>query len=308
MFFEGSEKKVEVIVNDSISSLRSLGRDFWVEMVEKANAKIISEISNDFCDAYLLSESSLFVWDNRFLMLTCGTTTLIESIIYFIESQNERVIDFFSYQRKNEYKSNLQVTSVEQDLERLREFLPIKAYRLGYLDSHHHYLMHYDKAYKPLEADHTSELLMYHIRGEVAQYLRSENQTVEEIRKHLCLDTLFSGFELDDFTFSPYGYSVNAIKGDKYATIHITPEENSSYVSLETNLNINEEYKFICEKIVSILMPTSWDIVHFDAKKTVIKTNIQSGAHCHLDLSCGYEVIFSHHQDSQHSQLPIVNL
>ncbi|WP_305840087.1 adenosylmethionine decarboxylase [Photobacterium leiognathi] len=263
-----AQKKVEVIVNDTIPALRSLEREFWGEMVKKANAEIISEISNDLCDAYLLSESSLFVWDDRFLMLTYGTTTLIESVVYFVDTYGENAIEFFIYQRKNEYKSNLQLTSVEEDLAKLRERLPMNAYRLGYLDSHHHYLMHYDKAYKPLDSDHTSELLMYHIRGEVAQYLRSANQTVQKIREHLCLDSLFSGFVLDDFAFSPCGYSINAIKGDKYATIHITPEENSSYVSLETNLNLSAEYEYIYKKTIAILKPKSWDFVSFDTKKT----------------------------------------
>lgn len=308
MFFEGSEKKVEVIVNDTIPALRSLEREFWGEMVKKANAEIISEISNDLCDAYLLSESSLFVWDDRFLMLTCGTTTLIESVVYFVDTYGENAIEFFIYQRKNEYKSNLQLTSVEEDLAKLRERLPMNAYRLGYLDSHHHYLMHYDKAYKPLDSDHTSELLMYHIRGEVAQYLRSANQTVQKIREHLCLDSLFSGFVLDDFAFSPCGYSINAIKGDKYATIHITPEENSSYVSLETNLNLSAEYEYIYKKTIAILKPKSWDFVSFDTKKTDSEYSNQDSAHCHLDLLCGYDVRFSYHQDDCGSQLPIVSL
>ena len=71
MFFEGSEKKVEVVVGPEAPNLRFLGRDYWSRIVAEANAAIISVISNEVCDAYLLSESSLFVcrcqsWDRVF--------------------------------------------------------------------------------------------------------------------------------------------------------------------------------------------------------------------------------------------------
>ena len=72
MIFEGSEKKIEVIVDQSIGDLRKKGDEFWSVIVEACNAEIISSIKNDEVHAYLLSESSLFVWENSFLMITCG--------------------------------------------------------------------------------------------------------------------------------------------------------------------------------------------------------------------------------------------
>lgn len=42
---------------------------------------------------------------------------------------------------------------------------------------------------------------------------------------------------LDSFLFSPCGYSSNAVQGDRYATIHVTPEEEYSYASFETNVD-----------------------------------------------------------------------
>ena len=62
MVFEGSEKKIEIVVSDSIGDLRSRGRKYWEKIVSKCNAEIISEVKNDDMIAYLLSESSLFVW------------------------------------------------------------------------------------------------------------------------------------------------------------------------------------------------------------------------------------------------------
>ena len=64
MFFEGSEKKIEVVFQDSLESLRQQPTSTWETLVEKSGAKILSKISNDKMDAYLLSESSLFVYDH----------------------------------------------------------------------------------------------------------------------------------------------------------------------------------------------------------------------------------------------------
>ena len=62
----------------------------------------------------------------------------------------------------------------------------------------------------------------------------------------LGLTTLFPETELDAFAFEPCGYSANALmpRGGKrdnagYWTIHVTPEEHSSYASFETNVALD---------------------------------------------------------------------
>lgn len=308
MFFEGSEKKIEVIVKSKTPSLRSLGKPFWEKMVSAANAEILSQLSSDSCDAYLLSESSLFVWDDRFLMLTCGTTTLVESVILFIQTVDTEKIDFLIYQRKNEYRSQLQKSSVDDDLQRLRTFLPIKAYQLGDLDSHHHYFLHTEKPYQPANDDTTSELLMYHIQGEIADYLRSENQDAQTIRDKLGLDIVLPDFVLDDFVFTPFGYSLNALRGSDYATIHITPEQNSSYVSFETNLDLGGEFAFVMDHFLARLNPRSWDTVGFNCHPSPLQTKLHGYKEkCQLPLS-GYQVYFSHHKNNPDAELPVLSL
>ena len=42
---------------------------------------------------------------------------------------------------------------------------------------------------------------------------------------------------MHDVLFEPCGYSLNAMKGDTYYTMHVTPEEDFSYASFETNLD-----------------------------------------------------------------------
>ena len=302
MFFEGSEKKVEVVTAPEAGSLRKLGKAFWSSVVSKAQADILDIISNEHCDAYLLSESSLFVWHDRFLMLTCGTTTLVDALLHFLDQVSLEHIRFTSYQRKNEYQSHLQKSSFDEDIDRLRQRMDGKAFRLGHLDSHHNYVFHLDKSYQPETDDSTNEMLMYHIKGPNADYFRCSQQTVEGIRERLQLDTILPGFQISDWLFEPFGYSVNAIKGDRYATFHITPQEDSSYVSFETNLDL--EQNPIVPVLLGALNPGSWDLIGFNARQSLPDDHTYfCVSRCDLPLECGYDMSFRHYQHTDHQQM-----
>ena len=85
MFFEGSEKKVQIIVNEKkLSLLTGIADAFWHGFVNSSGAKILSTIESNHCKAFLLSESSLFIWPHKLILITCGTTQLIKAIEFFI--------------------------------------------------------------------------------------------------------------------------------------------------------------------------------------------------------------------------------
>lgn len=308
MFFEGSEKKVELVMSNDAVSLRALGKDFWAHIVAQCEAEILSSISNDQCDAYLLSESSLFVWDHHFLMLTCGTTTLVNSLNAFLdhleinlEGEFEKVQSII-FQRKNEYQSHLQKTSFEEDIIKLQQRLSGVAFQLGNLDSHHNYIYHLDKPYTPHQEDKTFELLMYHIDGQAADYLRTKKQCAAKIRDLLQLDKLLPGFDINDFVFEPFGYSMNAIAGDKYATMHITPQEQSSYVSFETNLDINQQQMSMFAHLVTLLNPSCFDIISFNGD-VVMDSQHSLMNQVEQPLSCGYTMRFKEYMRAQKQSL-----
>ncbi|WP_282166128.1 adenosylmethionine decarboxylase [Shewanella japonica] len=304
MFFEGSEKKIEVIIADSSLNIREFGQAFWADIVACANAEILSSISNEDCDAYLLSESSLFVWQDRFVMLTCGTTTLADAVMSFVEHVGEESIAFASYQRKNEYLSHLQSSSFQDDLKKIRNTIAGNAYRIGHLDSHHHYMFSTKRPFIAPDSDVTNELLMYHINGKAADYLRGVNQSKQGIRDLLALSELFPDFAVDDFLFEPFGYSINGIKGNEYFTIHITPQEKSSYVSLETNVNLANHSVDIYARLLSILNPGSWDVIGFNSPKNTqgFPAHLCLGS-CSLATEQGYNIDFSHYQQLCHEVL-----
>lgn len=266
MFFEGSEKKFEIVIDNRVDLL-SYDISFWKNLVAHSRAEIISQIENPKIKAFLLSESSLFVFKDKILMITCGNTILANALDYLIKEIGKDRIRSLIFQRKNEYFSRLQKTSFFDDIKILKDHFGNehgKAFRLGLQDTHHNYLYQYQNHFKADPSDKTFEFLMYHISKNASDFLRKQNQTSEDVRKFLMLDKNFPGFVIDDFVFNPYGYSMNMIKDDRYATIHITPQEDSSYISFETNIEKELIVFNGVNGLMEALQPSCFDIIQYN--------------------------------------------
>ena len=199
------------------------------------------------------------------------------------------------YQRKNEYFAHEQASCFGDDIKCLSQYVNGKAFRFGELDSHHNYVFHQDNDYLASIHDKTYELLAYQISSEASKVLTTANLSAEKIREFLTIDLLLPGFLIDDFVFEPYGYSLNAIKGQQYLTIHVTPQEDSSYVSFESNLNLIE----LAPQILAVLEPASFDLItfnEFDAEQLLLNyvpsQYISQSLVCHK-LNNGYLVSFA---------------
>ncbi|KAL9098503.1 MAG: hypothetical protein Q9163_005849 [Psora crenata] len=84
--FEGPEKLLEVWFSVSASTLpvtssplglKIIPTETWKEMLDLVNCRVLSVIESEDVDAYLLSESSMFVFPHKLILKTCGTTTLL---------------------------------------------------------------------------------------------------------------------------------------------------------------------------------------------------------------------------------------
>ncbi len=310
MFFEGSEKKVEIIVGENINLLDQ-PKDFWSQMVAYAGAKILSEISNERCRAYLLSESSLFVWKDHLTMITCGTTTLVKAVKFFTSHFNPSNIESLIYERKNEYFPHLQTTNFFSDVNFLKSTVKGPSYRFGHPDEHHLMLFEMDKPYKPSSDDVTFELLMYNLQGDAKEILNSPGHTIEQVRELMKFDEIFPDFEVDDYLFHPCGYSLNALKGPHYYTVHVTPEEIGSYVSFETNVDINESVKHQLSHILKIFKPESFDVIWFRPDDWLPDLSVPPYVSRNLyqqDLKSGYTVTYSSHFSAAEEFLPATKL
>ena len=84
--FEGPEKLLEVWFAPNAKSLppttkenglKAVPSETWEAMLDLVNCKVLSIIKSEHVDAYLLSESSMFVFPHKIILKTCGTTTLL---------------------------------------------------------------------------------------------------------------------------------------------------------------------------------------------------------------------------------------
>ena len=57
----------------------------WEDMLDLVNCKVLSTVSSPHVDAYLLSESSMFVFPHKLILKTCGKTTLLSGLPRMLE-------------------------------------------------------------------------------------------------------------------------------------------------------------------------------------------------------------------------------
>jgi S-adenosylmethionine decarboxylase len=275
--FEGSEKKLEITFAKNVNLL-SYPESVWLKLVKAANTQVLSKIENDCLHAFILSESSLFVWADRITMITCGTTTLAEAALFAIDYFGETNIDSFIYQRKNEYFPDKQKSCFQDDVEKISSAISGRAFRLGEAHEHHLFMFHSDKKFKPNPNDTTFEILMYDLKGKAKEVFNTQGLDINTIHEATGVHKILDGFTVDAFAFSPIGYSLNAIKGRNYYTVHVTPQDVSPYVSFETNLTSRNDIQKTLNAVLEVFRPRTFDIVYFDS------------VHNHQDLvTAGYE-------------------
>ena len=131
-------------------------------MLELVNCKVLSLVESEHVDAYLLSESSMFVFPHKLILKTCGTTTLLSGLPRILEIAalvagfphvlaNQRVGTGIAakpyrvfYSRKNFLFPDRQIgphRSWRDEVKSLdRLFLGGSAYMIGKMNGEHWYL------------------------------------------------------------------------------------------------------------------------------------------------------------------------
>ncbi len=292
-FFEGPEKKLELVVTPEFGSLRELGDDTWRRVAAAAGAKILSSLRNDLCDAYLLSESSLFVYDDWFVLITCGQTTLVDAFEEVLRHVPKDAIAFLVYERKNEHYPEHQPTTFYDDARRLKSLVPGRAVRFG--DEHGHYIQmfHSTRPFQPETADPTVEVLMHAIDRSVAERFIGSRASTGEMWAALGIDSILPGFTTSEHVFEPAGYSLNALKGMEYYTIHVTPEALGNYVSFETNHDFRGRLSSLVGGIVEVFQPRAFDVLTFlpEGEAELSVSGYSLGDHV-VDRLGGYRVSY----------------
>ncbi len=264
MYFEGPEKKLEVYSFNS--KFLSRPEAFWTRLVASCGAEIIKSSATPTCKFFLLSESSLFVWDHKILMITCGRTELINSVRFVLDHIGLASVDHLFFERKNEYFPEYQRSFVFDDFQNLKTLFPDGyGLRFGDKDDHHLNIFEYSPKIAVPDSEQNLEVLMYGVKPELSD--RFLNPT-DENKKYLSeiLLGFFPNFKFDEYWFEPFGYSMNAVLNDSYGTIHVTPEKDQNYISFEMNNIPRPLITPILNRIHDLFSPRSCDIVYFDPR------------------------------------------
>lgn len=196
MGFEGAEKKMEIIFSTASNreGLRSYGLEHWSSVVATLNGSILKNDSLEEFDSYLISESSLFVYADRVIILTCGTTTLLKSLPSILESAKNINMElvWFQFSRKNFLYPQEQLfphKSFDQEVKFCSEmFSDGHAHILGPLNADHWYVFIADRSDKDEDfkessvQEQTLNIYMYGIPQQVAQlFMKSEEMILPAI-------------------------------------------------------------------------------------------------------------------------------
>lgn len=295
--FEGPEKTLEVVFRRVESStdhilqphpdqrvgLRQLERRDLDRVCRRARCTILSCVSNQYLDAYVLSESSLFVYPYMLVLKTCGTTTLLRCVAVLIELglRLGLEVDWLGYSRKNFNFPGDQAfphESFHQELEYLNSHrnlarLDGNGYTLGPVTSDHWFVFVADQTIRnnyDSDTDRVLNIMMFDIDEKVAELFNynaydakahpdeSDEEAVHRISREQTkaagIDALCPGAIIDPRAFEPCGYSMNAILFRSYYTMHITPENGSSYASFETNQRV-ASYTSLINNVVRAFRP-----------------------------------------------------
>ncbi|KAL6060659.1 AMP deaminase [Balamuthia mandrillaris] len=262
--FEGAEKKLLVRFSTAALSqedrgLRKLPRSEWSKVLDLAHCTILSHTPNQHFDAYVLSESSLFVYRNQVILKTCGTSSLLLCLPEVLRLAKDLAlsVEFVFYSRRNflfpERQPAPHTSFVDEVVFLKRYFANGQDSTFGPTDGDHWnvFVADYRAAEQKVvlpEHRFTYEITMTRLDEAAMKqfYKESEGESDEEdntnskktgenILVSSGISELVKGALTDEFLFEPCGFSMNALHAEAYYSMHITPEPHCSFISFETN-------------------------------------------------------------------------
>lgn len=268
--FEGFEKRLELQfsgddpVSGGCSGLRKIRFETLEEVLRAVQCTVVSAVGNRHLDAYVLSESSLFVYPTKIIIKTCGTTQLLKSVRPLIRHAADLGLTIclcrytrgsFIFPKSQPFPHSTfkeEVIYLEQNLP-THDSLPFRKASVmpSKIPSHswhvfsatngiHGVGVGVDYDYDHRQSLYTIEVCMTELdpisagkffrqlgdggNADAAGRAMTEAAGIVEINPRALVC---------DVAFDPCGYSMNGVDGARYSTIHVTPEDGYSYASFE---------------------------------------------------------------------------
>jgi len=273
--FEGPEKNLEVVFkngNGNPNGCRQLDRSALDTICGAADCSIISHLSNAHLDAYILTDSSLFVYKSHIVLKTYGQTTLLRCLdtLFRLTAELGLELEWLGYSRKNYVVPddqegaapaalNSRVFTFEEEFAYLKSH-PELAQRLGsgYIlgpVTGDHWLAYALDQQSADTTERTVNIMMFDLDPTVAaQFYTVNSPTAKEMTTKSGIANLVPGAVIDDRAFEPCGYSMNAILHDSYATVHVTPDGAQHYAAFETDASLRS-YTSLVNNVLAVFRP-----------------------------------------------------
>jgi len=287
LLFEGVEKKFEIKYKIpefyplNSGGLRDIDEQEWGYLLNSFGCQILSSIRNEHFDAYLLSESSLFVYRDKAILKTCGTTRLL-SCLPLLEQyarnafEGDMLVEYALFTRRNyryPEKQPLPHSSWQEEKVTLLKHFRHGADRIiGDVDGDHFYVYMEDNRLpnEEVEKYSTIEVAMTDLcRDSMSNFYKNESFIAENITlsQSGISSILPDEANIDSLMFNPFGFSLNGMLHSNYYTMHITPQKECSYVSYETNRDMKEYDPLkLTSKIIGTFNPEKYTVVDIRSK------------------------------------------
>uniref|UniRef100_A0A7I4AWK3 adenosylmethionine decarboxylase n=1 Tax=Physcomitrium patens TaxID=3218 RepID=A0A7I4AWK3_PHYPA len=289
--FEGFEKRLEiefqpapVFRDPNGRGLRDLTRSELDSMLCVAECTIVAQLSNAEVDSYVLSESSLFVYPQRIIIKTCGTTKLLCIVPVLLEvvarlAMKVRRVKYtrgtFMFPAVQPYPHG----SFSEEVGYLEKYFGGigsggRAYVMGNRGKFPNWHIYTaceqnadasggaGKEEEEEECVYTVEMCMTKLgRRSAGQFWKGAGrESGEEMTAGANIQSLLPESRICDFAFEPCGYSMNGIEGAAHSTIHVTPEEGFSYASFEAMgyRGGQVELGALVERVVGVFKPAAF--------------------------------------------------
>ncbi|KAK4764462.1 hypothetical protein SAY87_013900 [Trapa incisa] len=286
--FEGYEKRLEIsffelgiFLDPEGKGLRSLPRAQLDEILGPAECTIVSSLTNDHVDSYVLSESSLFVYPYKIIIKTCGTTRLLLSIPPILSLAQALYLSVKSvrYSRGSFIFPGVQPyphNNFSEEVAVLDSYFGklgsgSRAYVMSGSDKSKkwHVYSASAEAVNPANPVYTLEMCMTGLNKRSASvFFKNNSVSAAAMTVNSGIRKILPKSEICDFAFEPCGYSMNAIEGPAISTIHVTPEDGFSYASFEAvgyDLRMGNLNQLI-ERVLACFKPNEFSVsVHSNA-------------------------------------------
>ncbi|KAL3631289.1 hypothetical protein CASFOL_024273 [Castilleja foliolosa] len=250
--FEGFEKRLEIsffepsiFADPEGKGLRALSKSQLDEFLGPAECTIVSSLSNEHLDSYVLSESSLFVYPYKIIIKTCGTTKLLLSIPPILKLAESLSL---SVQTVKYTRGSFIFPGAQSFPHRcFTEEVSVLDSYFGKLGTSNAYVMGDDdnkqkwhvysasaESVQAFDPVYTLEMCMTGLDREKASvFFKKGTSSANSMTTQSGIRNILPDSEICDFEFEPCGYSMNSVEGGAISTIHVTPEDGFSYASFE---------------------------------------------------------------------------